>query len=116
MWQSNAQKPIINKDLTDSFTSGAQEQVNNRTRNIINPVANEDVRQLRAFSLNQPQFPYWRPPWERLAMQQLAVMPIMQCNGIWRLASLPVRKFLSPPKKFRPPIKLLVPFPSSPKM
>ena len=31
-------------------------------RNVINPVANEDVRKLRAFSLNQAQFPYWRPP------------------------------------------------------
>ena len=35
---------------------------NINTRNVINPVANEDVRKLRAFSLNQPQFSYWRPP------------------------------------------------------
>ena len=33
-----------------------------KTRNVINLVANEDVRKLCAFSLNQPQFPYWRPP------------------------------------------------------
>ena len=32
-----------------------------KTRNVINPVANEDVRKMRAFSQNQPQFPYWRP-------------------------------------------------------
>ena len=34
--------------------------------------------------------PFGRYTWKRLTMQQLAVMPIMQCNGIWQLASLPV--------------------------
>jgi len=32
------------------------------TRDVINPVANEDVRKLRPFSVKQQQFPYWRPP------------------------------------------------------
>ena len=31
------------------------------TRDVINPVANEDVRKLRAFLVNQQQFPHWRP-------------------------------------------------------
>ena len=40
----------------------AREWQEDSTTNVINPVANEDVRKLRAFSLNQPQFPYWGPP------------------------------------------------------
>ena len=62
------------------------------TRDVINPVANEDVHKLRAFSLKQPQFPYWRSPLP-VTFQSL---PVVMMSTINNNGSLPLELQNSP--------------------